>query len=63
MTGLDPIKNKILELACLVTDSNLKIVSNEFHVIIHQSDDELNGMDEWCTNHHEKVFAGKIIFI
>ncbi|XP_051161596.1 oligoribonuclease-like [Leptopilina boulardi] len=54
MTGLNPQENKILEIACLVTDGNLKTVSNEFQVVIHQSDEELTGMDEWNTKHHRK---------
>ncbi|XP_043477069.1 probable oligoribonuclease [Leptopilina heterotoma] len=55
MSGLDPVNDKILEVACLITDGNLKKVSDEFHIIIHQSDEVLNGMDEWCTEHHEKT--------
>lgn len=55
MSGLDPVNDKILEVACLITDGNLKKVSDEFHIIIHQSDDVLNGMNEWCIEHHEKV--------
>ncbi|XP_043477023.1 oligoribonuclease-like [Leptopilina heterotoma] len=54
MTGLDPLKDKILELACLVTDCNLKTVSDEFEIVIHQPDEVLNGMDEWNTKQHRK---------
>ena len=55
MTGLDPEKNKILEIACLVTNANLKIISDEFDIVVHQPDEELNTMDSWNTSHHKKV--------
>ena len=55
MTGLDPDDNKILEVACLVTDASLKTVSDDLHIIIHQPDEELNKMDSWNTHHHGKV--------
>lgn len=55
MSGLDPVKDKILELACIVTDFNLKTVSDEFEIVIHQPEEVLNGMDEWNTKQHRKV--------
>lgn len=56
MTGLDPDKNKILEVACIITDPNLKTVSEELEMIIHQLDEELNFMDSWNTHHHGNVW-------
>ena len=52
MSGLDIDKDHILEIACLITDGNLKIVAEGPEIIIHQSDEVLNGMDDWCTKHH-----------
>ncbi|XP_033222347.1 oligoribonuclease isoform X2 [Belonocnema kinseyi] len=54
MTGLDPDRNKILEVACIITDPNLKTVSEELEMIIHQPDEELDFMDSWNTHHHIK---------
>lgn len=55
MTGLDPETNRILEVACLITDENLNIVSDEFDMVLNQPDSELKRMDEWCTLTHTKV--------
>lgn len=52
MSGLNIDKDHILEMACLITDSNLKIVAEGPELIIKQSDEVLNGMDEWCSKHH-----------
>lgn len=53
MTGLDIDKNdKILEIACLVTDADLNILDEGIDIVIHQSEDILLGMNEWCTEHH-----------
>ena len=56
MSGLDPEKDKILEVACLITDYKLNVISEEISVVVHQSDEVLNNMDSWCTTHHAKVF-------
>lgn len=55
MSGLDPQEHKILEIACLITDENLKIISDEFHMVLHQPDSELDKMDDWCQKTHGKV--------
>ncbi|XP_026479058.1 probable oligoribonuclease [Ctenocephalides felis] len=54
MTGLDINKDKIIEIACIVTESDLSIVDTCPSMIIHHSDDVLNSMNEWC-----KVNLGK----
>lgn len=54
MTGLEPVTDKILEIATIVTDSELNILAEGPTVAIHQSDELLNGMDEWCTTQHGK---------
>ena len=52
MTGLVPEEHRVIEIATIVTDSEL----NEFAVgpviAIKQTDAELAAMDEWNTTHH-----------
>ena len=52
MTGLDPDKDRIIEIATIVTDSNLHILAEGPAFAIHQSDELLDQMDEWNTTHH-----------
>lgn len=54
MTGLDIETSHILEVACLITDKNLNIISNELSIVIHQSDNILDNMNKWCLEYHEK---------
>jgi oligoribonuclease len=54
MTGLDPHKNTIIEIATLVTDVHLNVIEEGPILAIHQSDEVLAGMDEWCTTHHSQ---------
>ncbi|MDO6515099.1 MULTISPECIES: oligoribonuclease [unclassified Neptuniibacter] len=54
MTGLDPKNDVIIEIATVVTDSDLNILAEGPMLAIHQSDQLLDGMDEWCTNQHGK---------
>lgn len=52
MTGLDPDQDRIIEIATIVTDSNLNILAEGPVVAIHQSNERLDAMDEWNTTHH-----------
>ncbi|MGI3070867.1 oligoribonuclease [Vibrio alginolyticus] len=52
MTGLDPETHKIIEIASIVTDSELNILAEGPVLAIHQSEEELAKMDDWCTNTH-----------
>ncbi len=54
MTGLDPQKDVIIEIATIVTDKNLNILAEGPVMAIHQSDEVLNAMDAWCVNQHGK---------
>jgi len=54
MTGLDPLEDRIIEIATVVTDKNLKIIEEGPTLAIKQSDEMLDGMDEWCTTQHGK---------
>lgn len=52
MTGLDPEHNVIIEIATLVTDSELNVVAEGPAYAIHQPDAALAAMDEWNTKQH-----------
>ena len=52
MTGLDPERERIIELAIIVTDSNLNTVAESPVWVVHQSDAQLDAMDEWNKNTH-----------
>ena len=54
MTGLDTDNDMIIEIATIITDSDLNTLAEGPMIAIHQSDDILNGMDEWNTNQHAK---------
>ena len=54
MTGLDTQNDVIIEIATLVTDSELNILAEGPVLAIHQSDELLNGMDQWNTRQHGK---------
>tara|TARA_R110002167_G_scaffold6671_9_gene31394 strand:- start:2593 stop:3153 length:561 start_codon:yes stop_codon:yes gene_type:complete len=52
MTGLDPEHERIIEIATLVTDSQLNVIAEGPNLVIHQPDSLLDTMDEWCTRQH-----------
>ena len=52
MTGLDTQQDKIIEIATIVTDSELNILAEGPMLAIHQSDEIMAGMDDWNTKQH-----------
>jgi len=52
MTGLDPEKERLIEIATIVTDSDLNTIAEGPVVVIHQSDELINNMDSWNTKQH-----------
>lgn len=66
MTGLDPQNDRILEIATIVTDANLNLIEEGPVMAVHQSDDVLDSMNEWCVKTHgqtgltERVRQSKI---
>lgn len=52
MTGLDPDRHVIVEIATLVTDDDLNIVAEGPDLVIFQPDDALAEMDDFVTNMH-----------
>ena len=54
MTGLDPNRDRIIEIATIVTDSNLNILAEGPVIAVHQSDEQLALMDDWNQKTHGK---------
>lgn len=52
MTGLSPDQDRIIELAAVITDSQLNIVIESDAIVVHQSDAVLDAMDAWNTSTH-----------
>ena len=66
MTGLDPQRDRVLEIATLLTDAALDVIAEGPVIAIHQDDATLGAMDEWNTRTHgasgliERVRASRI---
>ncbi len=54
MTGLDPDRDRIIEIAIVVTDSQLVTVAEAPVLAIHQPDAVLDAMDDWNKSTHRK---------
>ena len=54
MTGLDPDKEVIIEIATIVTDSQLNILAEGPDLVLHQPEIYLTRMDDWNRNQHSK---------
>ena len=54
MTGLDPQKERIIEIATVVTDSELNVLAEGPSIAINQSNELIQAMDQWNTNQHGK---------
>ena len=52
MTGLDPQRDQIIEIATVVTDARLEVLAQGPVIAIHQPESVLLAMDEWNTRHH-----------
>ena len=52
MTGLDPFRDYILEIATVVTDPQLEVLAEGPVIAVHQSEHVLAAMDDWNTRHH-----------
>jgi len=52
MTGLDPDRDQIIEIATVVTDKHLVVLAEGPVLAVHQNDTVLASMDEWNTNQH-----------
>lgn len=54
MTGLEPDADVVIEIASIVTDSDLNTLAEGPVIALHQSEERLAGMDEWNTTHHNR---------
>lgn len=52
MTGLEPERDRIIEMAIIVTDQELNPIAESPVIAVHQSDSVLAAMDEWNTRQH-----------
>lgn len=61
MTGLDPERERIIEVATILTDGNLNELACGPELVIHQPDEVLAAMDDWNKKHHgESGLVAKI---
>lgn len=66
MTGLDPQNDRIIEVALVVTDTDLTVLAQSEAIAVHQSDACLAAMDQWNQSTHgrsgltERVRASRI---
>ena len=54
MTGLDIEKESIIEIATVITDSELKILAHGPNLAVKVSEELITGMDDWNTKHHHQ---------
>ena len=52
MTGLEPKRHTIGEIAAIITDADLNVVGEGLDIVIHATDEELAQMDDFVTNMH-----------
>jgi len=53
MTGLDPERHVIVEIASLITDSQLNIIEEGPEMAVHHSQKALATIDHWSLEHHQ----------
>ena len=54
MTGLVPETDRVIEIAVLVTDSQLNLIAEGPVLVVHQPDEVLAAMDSWNRSVHAK---------
>jgi len=54
MTGLEPDRHTILEIATLVTDSQLRVLAEGPSLAIHQGESVLQDMEPWSRETHSR---------
>jgi oligoribonuclease len=54
MTGLDPLKDRIIEIATVVTDKHLNVLAEGPVLAIRQHESVLADMDDWNRQHHSE---------
>ncbi|KAJ1864995.1 rna exonuclease [Coemansia sp. RSA 2703] len=54
MTGLDYVNDTIIEIACIVTDTDLNVLEKGRSIVVHQTKETMDAMGDWCKEHHGK---------
>lgn len=54
MTGLDVIRDKIIEVSMLITDKDLHVIAEGPHFAINHPPNVFEDMNDWCKEHHNK---------
>ena len=52
MTGLNPLHDRIIEIATIITDGDLNLIAEGPVMAVQQPEALLAGMDEWNQTHH-----------
>ncbi|KAI1145225.1 ribonuclease H-like domain-containing protein [Nemania diffusa] len=53
MTGLDPDREEIIEIFCIITTGTLEVVDKQgWGTVVHQTKERMDMMDDWCTKTH-----------
>ena len=55
MTGLDPDRDRIIEIAIVITDSQLSTLAEAPVAVVHQPDAVLDAMDDWNKSTHART--------
>jgi len=62
MTGLDPDSDEIIEVFCLITNGDLELADDAgWGTVVHQSQERMDAMDEWCRSTHGKSGLTKAV--
>lgn len=62
MTGLNPESDRIIEIATIVTDSQLNILAQGPVMAVSQSQELIDGMDDWNTRqHHQSGLVQRVL--
>jgi oligoribonuclease len=54
MTGLEPTRHVIIEIATLITDDNLNVIAEGPDLVIHASPEQMSEMGDFVTEMHTK---------
>src|SRR5688572_23801229 len=54
MSGLVPDRDRVLEIAMVITDSQLNVLAESPVMVVHQDPAVLAGMDDWNKSTHAK---------
>lgn len=55
MTGLNVETDRIIEIGCIITNKHLDVIERGPDIVIHEPDEVLENMNEWCKVTHGKT--------